>query len=182
MNGLRSEQQQKWLNWFLAGILLCAGVITGLKFAPVDTNDVDYQAYNIEAEITSNLDINGEWIGTLTEDYGLEARYDYRIIFDQDGDDISATMYLTMTNHEPAIYTETVVSGSVTGSTVFYAADEIRVIENAHRDQLCLAQTTLEFETVDGLDMLVGTWEGQSGQQQGCDTISGHVILTRQAE
>ncbi len=175
----RSITHQDLLKGFLATALLVAGVIAGLRFAPADDMAV-VQAPAIE-EAMSDIDISGEWIGTTTEDYGDEARYDYRIVFEQDGDQFTGILYLTR-NHERAIYTETRVSGTMNGDSVFYASEEILVVENASLSDLCLVEATVTHDIVDGQQILSGTWVGQTGQQVGCDTISGHILLTRQPE
>ncbi len=178
MTGQEILTQEKLLKWFLAIVLVSAGLITGLRFSHSTTLPTDV-APLVE---DSTVDISGEWIGTTTEDYGMEARYDYRVVFEQDGDNLTGILYLTMSNHEPAIYSETRLSGRVQGETIFYWAEEILVLENAQPEQMCLAQTTVTFERVENQDILVGTWEGQPNQQAGCDIISGHTMLTRQPE
>lgn len=179
MRGQRSLTQDTLLNWFLAAVLISAGIIAGVRFSASDAIPVETSIVIDEAQ---SIDFSGEWIGTTTEDYGLHARYDYRVVFEQDGDTLTGILYLTMSNYEPAIYSETHISGTVDGDTIFYWADEILVLDNAQAEQMCLAQTTVTFEQVDEQDILVGTWEGQPNQQAGCDLISGHTMLTRQPE
>lgn len=179
MRGQWSLTQETLLKWFLATVLLSAGIITGMRFAENSNSAVEPSFILEEAP---RIDISGEWIGTTTEDYGMEARYDYRVVFEQDGNSLTGILYLTMSNYEPAIYSETRLSGRVQGETILYWAEEILVLENAQPDQMCLAQTTVTFETVENQDILVGTWEGQPNQQFGCDSISGHTMLTRQPE
>lgn len=179
MTGQEILTQEKLLKWFLAIVLVSAGLITGLRFSESDTAPTGIAPSVVE---DSTVDISGEWIGTTTEDYGMEARYDYRVVFEHDGDSLTGILYLTMSNHEPAIYSETRLSGRVQGENIFYWAEEILVLENAQPEQMCLAQTTVTFERVDNQDILVGTWEGQPNQQSGCDVISGHTMLTRQPE
>ena len=179
MLGHRSITHQDLLKGFLATALLVAGMIAGIRFAPADDIAV-VEAPAIE-EAIQGIDISGEWIGTTTEDYGDEARYDYRIVFEQNGDQVKGILYLTR-NHNRTIYTETRIGGTVDGDSLFYASEEILVLENASIDDLCLVETTVTYDEVDGQDMLIGTWVGQSGQQVGCDTITGHVLLTRQPE
>jgi hypothetical protein len=175
----RSATHQKLLTGFLAAVLVVAGIIAGMRFAPSD--DASTNEASIVVEEVRDIDISGEWIGTTTEDYGDEARYDYRVVFEQEGNTITGILYLTR-NHARAIYTETSFSGTIDGNTAFYSSEEILVLENASLDGLCLVETTVRYEEVDGQNMLVGMWVGQANQQEGCDTITGHVLLTRQPE
>ena len=179
MAGQSSLTHQNVLKGFLATVLIVAGLVAGMRFAPVDDITVVEAPDNVSQ--IQDVDISGEWIGTTTEDYGDEARYDYRVVFEQSGDQIKGILYLTR-NHNRAIYTETRFNGTVDGDSVFYASEEILVLENASLNDLCLVETTVSYDVVDGQEMLIGTWVGQSGQQVGCDTITGHVLLTRQAE
>jgi len=173
---MKKNLQQNIIKGFLGAVLVCAGMIFGLRLMPVDA-DITQEAVIVEE---TPRDISGEWIGMTTEDYGMYARYDYRIVIEQDGDDITGMLYLTMTNHPVETYTQTIVAGTVTGDTVFYASQEILDIENGSLDYLCLVQTTLTYEEVDGQEMLVGTWEPRADERAECDTISGRTTLTRQ--
>ncbi|MEL7433920.1 MAG: hypothetical protein AAFN11_08225 [Chloroflexota bacterium] len=173
---MKTTLQQNIIKGFLGAVLVCAGVIFGLRLMPVDAELAQ------EVALDTPRDVSGEWIGMTTEDYGMHARYDYRIVIEQDGDEITGMLYLTMTNHPIETYTRTVVEGTVTGDTVFYASQEILDIENGSLDYLCLVQTTLTFEEVDGQEMLVGTWEPRPDERADCDTISGRTTLTRQTD
>lgn len=175
MTVYRSARYNNLRRAILAMVLVVAGIIAGIRFATVD-DSVSLDDNNLYLP-----NITGEWIGTTSEDYGDEARYDYRIVFDQEGDLLKGMMYLNR-NHDFDVYTETSFTGYVDGRTIFYTSQEILVIENAHRSQLCLAETTVSYDIVDGQEMMVGTWVGQAGQQPGCDTISGQVLLTRQSD
>lgn len=176
----RSITHQGLLKGFLATVLIVAGLVAGMRFAPGNDSDA-IEASVIVEEAVGNIDLSGEWIGTTTENYGDEARYDYRIVFEQEGNELTGILYLTR-NHERAIYTETRISGHVDGTHVVYGAEEILIVENATLSDLCLVDSTVSYNQVDGQDMLIGTWLGQDGQQIGCDTITGQVLLTRQAE
>lgn len=176
----RSITHQNLLKGFLATSLIIAGLVAGMRFAP-DNDSATVETSAVVEEIVENVDISGEWIGTTTENYGDEARYDYRVVFEQEGNQLSGILYLTR-NHEQAIYTETTISGHVDGNNVAYGAEKILLIENAILSDLCLVDSIVEYNEVDGQDMLIGTWLGQEGQQPGCDTITGQVLLIRQPE
>jgi len=177
----RSAIHQKLLTGFLATVLVIAGIIAGMRFAGSENASTVESDAAIDNSADIDINIEGEWVGTTTEDYGDEALYDYRVVFEQDGDDLTGTLYLTR-SHEVAIYTETRFEGWVRGDTVFYSSQEIMVIENASHEQLCLVDTTVEYQVIDGQETMIGTWEGQSDQQPGCDVISGRVVLIRQPE
>lgn len=180
----KRKNSDKWyfpyLNLLVLVIIISSFVAMNLKVT--ESHMMMSQDTDIAAQTQSqDVNISGEWVGTTTEDYGDEALYDYRVVFEQDGDDLTGMLYLTR-NHEMAIYTETRFEGWVNGDTIFYSSQEILLIENATRDQLCLVDTTVEYEIINGQETLIGTWQGQDNQHPGCDVITGRTILIRQPE
>jgi hypothetical protein len=130
--------------------------------------------------LSEPLNLSGEWVGMMTEDYGVDRRYDYRIVFTQNGNSVSGMMYQDATNVEPEIYAESTLIGSVEGDTFYFYEARVMVLENVTIDRWCRIEATLEYEKVDGMDTLVGTWDSVEDDRSGCTTIDGRVILTRQ--
>lgn len=141
-----------------------------------------------EAQISSyafeSVDVSGEWVGTMTEDYDSEVRYDYRIVLSQDNDNLSGTAYQESTNmvNDIEIYSESTLVGDVSNDVIYFYEASTDVLENVSLDRWCRIEVSLNYEVIDGQETLIGTWDGVQDNRLGCDTIDGRVLLTRQPE
>ncbi|GAB5494772.1 MAG: hypothetical protein Phog2KO_49870 [Phototrophicaceae bacterium] len=178
MRGQRLTQETI-LKWFLATVLLSAGMIAGVRFSGNDSTPDEI----VSIEEAPTINISGEWVGTMTDSRD-ERRSNYRVVFEHDGNNVTGILYQTAlnSNSDVEFYLETSVSGTIEGDRIFYWADELLVLEGLQAEGICLLQTTVTFEQVDNQDILIGTWESQANQPRGCEFISGHTMLTRQPE
>lgn len=161
-------------------VLLLGGILMGmtLNHAGVVSNSTA-ESLALEAQATlTDIDLSGEWIGTTTEDYNNNARYDYRIVITQDGNTITGMSYLDMTDSE--VYSESPISGTLEGNVFTYTETSTTVLENHPLDAWCLADTTVTYQVLNGQEMLVGTWDESDTERAECAGIEGRVILTRQ--
>jgi hypothetical protein len=128
------------------------------------------------------LNLSGEWVGTGTEDYGIESRYDIRLNLVQEGGEIYGIQYMVTSNNEPEINASSRISGTFDGEIFYYVEGEVLNLDNISPDYWCLASVTLSYETIGGQDTLVGTWGSSEPERAECQGINGRVILTRQPD
>jgi len=178
----KNSDKHSTLSLGFAIVLLLGGILAGMGLTytgMVQHSTSESLVLEAQARVT-DVDLSGEWIGTVTEDYGAEGRYDYRLVITQDGDALSGTNYLDLTASE--IYAEQALDGSVDGNTVTLTEMDTLVLENLSLDHWCMATYTLTYQVLNGQEMLVGTWVSAEPDRDGCDTISGRLILTRQSD
>ena len=170
----KNSDKRAGLSFGLAIILLLAGLFAGMNMG--QSNPA--QDANLSP---TNIDLSGEWIGTTTEDYGYEGRYDFRLVLEQNGNIITGVSYFDMAQ-EPEIYSESPIAGILEGDVFTFTQTNTTVLENISLDNWCLADTTLSYQILDGQETLVGTWELAHHEREDCGDISGRTILTRQPE
>lgn len=170
----KNSDKRSGISWGFALILLLGGLFVGMNIG----NSVEQDVSPVVSDAIIDVDISGEWIGTTTEDYGYEARYDYRVVINQTGNKISGMSYLDMAD-EPEIYSESPISGTIDGTGVFYTETSTLVLDNLSLDNWCLADTSVTYQVIDGQETLIGTWEVASHEREECAGIEGRVILTR---
>jgi hypothetical protein len=175
----RTATHQKVLTLFLATVLVVAGLIAGMRFA--SGNDAPSDDAPILVEEARDIDVSGEWVGTTTQDYNDNLRYEYRVVLEQEGHVITGISYFDML-HERDVHSEERIEGFVDGNVVFLQEQENLVLVNAELDNWCLTEVTLTYQVVNGQEMLVGDWTVASWERELCDGIAGRTILTRQPE
>jgi hypothetical protein len=180
----KNSETRTGLSFGLALLLLLGGIFAGLNlgnFAQSEPEEamkppqVDFAIGDLD------IDLSGEWIGTITEDYGIESRYDFRLKLDQDGDVVTGMSYLDMAD-EPEIYSESPIEGIIQGDQFTFSQVSTTVLENVSMDYWCLADLTVTYQILNGQETLVGTWDLADHERLECGDISGRVILTRQPE
>jgi len=172
----KNSDVRSGISLAVAIILMLVGVFVGLLLNQQSVSEPIIH----EAEIT-DVDFSGEWIGTTTQDYGDDERYDYRIVIEQDGDVITGISYLDMVS-ERDIYAEERIVGTVDGNVMVFEEVTTLVLENTTMDRWCLTETTVTYQILNGQETLVGTWELADWEREECGEITGRVILTRQPE
>lgn len=166
----------KYLNLLVLTIIIGIFVAFNLK---VSDDAVD-PAPMVEASVPENVNVSGEWVGIITEDYGSETRYEYTIILEQRGAHITGLGIQDATNSPYDIYAESSLIGDIEGDTLYFYEASTDILENLTLDRWCRIEVTLDYEVVDGLETLVGTWDSVEDNRPGCTTIDGRVVLTRQ--
>ena len=165
-----------YLNIIVPVLIISAFALMSLKV----TNDVPLQdnSYALPADV----DVSGEWLGMMTEDYSEEVRYDYRIVLDQSGNIIKGISYQEATNYDIEIYAESSLSGDVDGDDIYFYEASTDVLDNLSLDHWCRIEVRLNYQVVDGQETLIGTWDSAEEERPGCITIDGRVVLTRQSD
>ncbi|MEM9950706.1 MAG: hypothetical protein AAF846_03835 [Chloroflexota bacterium] len=174
----KNSDKRNGISLGFALLLLLGGLFAGMNLGVSSSND----AVLTEASVSVTT-FEGEWIGTITEDYGAESRYDFRITLDNttNTNGVVGMSYLDMAQ-EPEIYSESPIEGFVIGDEIFLSQVSTTVLENVQMDNWCLADITLSYQVLNGQETLVGTWTNAHFERVECDGISGRVILTRQSD
>jgi hypothetical protein len=164
----------------LALVLILIGAFVAFSNMPAQEEaPVVEQAQIVQAEV---INVSGEWIGTITEDYGAEIRYDYRVTLTQTGTSLRGTDYQDSSNYEIELYAEQALIGSVNGNSVYFYEAQVNILEGVGLESWCRIEVRVDYEMVNGLETLVGTWDSAEEDRAGCTTVSGRVMLTRQPE
>lgn len=168
----------KYLRIFGIVAILGAIVFVGLSRigqpAPVEA------VLNADID-TSVVDVTGEWLGIVTEDYNNNIRYEYRLQLVQSGNDVRGTMYVTSTNAPVDIYAASTIVGEVNGNDLTYYEVNVDELYNISRDHWCKISADVNFEDVDGMDTLTGGWNGiETEGVSGCLPTEGRITLMRQ--
>lgn len=165
-------------------LLLMVILIGGLVAMALFTTPVTVETPTMDAEppvvYSEPLNLSGEWVGMMSEDYGVYRRYDFRLEFTQNGDTVRGIMYQEASNIDPEIYAESTFIGTVDGDSIYFYEAHVLTLENVTLDHWCRMEATLEYEEIDGLQTLVGTWDSVEDDRYGCTTIDGRIILTRE--
>lgn len=181
----KNSEKKSGLSLGLALLLLLGGIFAGVQFGkhmveePVESFKPPTASFSLD-DMDTNINLTGEWIGTATEDYGNENRYDYRLVIEQEGNEITGMSYLDMVDSD--IYSESPIAGTLNGNVFFYTEVSTTVLENLSLDNWCLSDTTLTYQVMNGQETLVGNWELAEHERPECAGITGRVILTRQPQ
>lgn len=168
----------KYLRLFGIVAILGAIVFVGLSRigqpAPAELN--------LDANIDATaVNVTGEWLGIVTEDYNNNIRYEYRLQLVQSGDDVRGTMYVSSTNAPVNIYAVSTIVGEVNGDELTYTEVSVDQLYNISRDHWCKISANVNFEDVDGMETLAGGWNGIETQGvSGCLPTQGRITLMRQ--
>lgn len=165
-----------YLNLVIAILIMGAFVIMNVKVS----DNLEIQQDNLVAESSDPVDVSGEWVGTMTEDYNDDVRYDYRVIFDQYQDEIVGFTFQDSTNYVIDIYAESAISGTVDADDIYFFEETTLVLDNLSLNQWCRIEVRLNYQVIEGQETLIGTWDSAEEERVGCDTITGRVVLTRQ--
>jgi hypothetical protein len=133
-------------------------------------------------QVVETVDVSGEWVGTMTEDYGAEVRYDYRIVLDQTGTSIRGTAFQDSSNFDTEIYSESSLIGSMNGTSLYFYEARVDALDGVALDRWCRIEVRVDYEVVNGLETLVGTWDSAEEERSGCTTVDGRVVLTRESD
>jgi hypothetical protein len=171
---------------FLVGVLalgiFARDQIQTLLYGSPDTAP---QAVTIQAHTTApdvDVNIDGNWLGVVTEDYGMEVRYEFRLDLQQRGDDFTGTMWVTSTNSPyDVIRAQSTVRGTVQGDTVTFHETRVTTLQGISSNFWCKLAATLDHEEGDSQrETLTGTWSGiETAGVQGCIGTHGRVTLMR---
>ena len=164
-----------YMNLALVLILIGAFVVfnqPGTSEAPIVQESL--------VQVVETVDLSGEWVGTMTEDYGAEVRYDYRIVINQSGTSIRGTAFQDSSNFETEIYSESSLIGSMNGTSLYFYEARVDVLDGVTLDRWCRIEVRVDYELVNGLETLVGTWDSAEEERSGCITVDGRVVLTRE--
>ena len=175
----KNSDKRAGLSSGLAVLLLLAGLFVGMNLT--NLNQAQDAEITESALVAEDVDLNGEWIGTITEDYGIEARYDFRLELEQRDDVVTGMSFLDMAQG-PEIYSESPIAGIVTGDVFTFTQVSTTVLENISMDNWCLADMTVSYQLLDGQETLIGTWELAHHEREECGDVTGRIILTRQPE
>ena len=177
----KRKNSDKWylsyLNVIIPVIIIGAFALMSLKVA----DDMPLQEDSSYA-LPGDVDVSGEWVGMMTEDYSGEIRYDYRLTLDQNGNILSGISYQESTNFDIEIYAESSLSGDVDGNDIYFYETSTDVLDNLSLDHWCRIEVRLNYQVVEGQETLIGTWDSAEEERPGCITIDGRVVLTRQSD
>lgn len=179
----KRKKSDKFYFPFLAILIifLFIGAFATTSVTVSDDSDVT-QAIQSSYALPGDVDVSGEWVGMMTEDYNTEVRYDYRLVLEQNGDAITGISYQESTNRNIEIYAESSLLGDVEGDELYFYEASTDVLDNLSLDRWCRIEVRLDYEVVDGQETLIGTWDSAEEERPGCITIDGRVILTRQSD
>lgn len=177
----KNSDKRTGLSLGLAILLLLSGLFAGMQLSNSSSEVVEEAVKPpiADLQITENVDLSGEWIGTTTQDYNDNERYDYRIVIEQDGTYISGMSYLDMI--ESDVYAEERIEGTISNNIAVYSEVETLILDHTPIENWCLTETTVTYQVLNGQETLVGEW-AYVGDRESCQGISGRVILTRQPE
>lgn len=164
-------------------LLLIISVFTVFTLK-VSTSDTPLTADEAESSalIVEDVDLSGEWVGMMTEDYNDDTRYDYRIVLKQDGTVVDGIGYQESTNRATETYAEATLSGDVVGDDLTYYETETNLLEGLSLSRWCRIEVTLNYQVIEGQETLVGTWGVAPDERAICEGIDGRVLLTRQED
>lgn len=179
----KRKNSDRWFSPYLNVLVLfiIIGTFAALNLKVSETSELVVEGAQVPSvSITEDVDVSGEWVGMMTEDYDSNVRYDYRIVLSQRGDEISGTSYHESTNYDVTIYAESSLSGDVEGDEIYFYEQSTDVLANLSFSNWCRIEVRLDYEVIDGQETLIGTWDSAEDERAGCSTIDGRVLLTRQ--
>ncbi|MGB7338972.1 MAG: hypothetical protein WBC91_08785 [Phototrophicaceae bacterium] len=177
------EKRKNSNNWYLPYLNLGVAILIMGVFFAMNVKVSDNLAVQQDELLTSasqTVDVSGEWVGTMTEDYSDAVRYDYRVVFDQYQEDLLGFSFQESTNYTVDIYAESAISGDIDGDEIYFFEESTLVLDNLSLDYWCRIEVRLNYQVIAGQETLIGTWDSAEEDRVGCDTITGRVILTRQ--
>lgn len=130
------------------------------------------------------VDVAGDWLGVITEDYGLEMRYEFRLSLEQRGDDVSGTMSVTSTNApRTTIFAVSSITGDVNGDILTLAETNVTSLQGISANYWCKIAIELDHdENSSDDDTMTGTWKGiATDGVEGCLGTQGRVTLMQDA-
>lgn len=181
----KRKNSEKWLSPYLNVLVLfiIIGTFAALNLKVTENSELVVEDAQVPSvTITEDVNISGEWVGMMTEDYNNNTRYDYRVVLSQSGDDISGISYQESTNYDVTIYAESSLSGDVDGDEIYFYEASTDVLANLSISNWCRIEVRLTYEVIDGQETLIGTWDSAEEERAGCITIDGRVLLTRQSD
>jgi hypothetical protein len=179
----KRKNSDKWYLPYLNVLILVIiiGTFAAINLKVSDSSDVVSQEADVPVQaIVADVDVSGEWVGMMTEDYSSEVRYDYRVVFDQYNDELGGFTFQESTNYAIEIYAESSLIGNVDGNDIYFYEASTDVLENLSLDRWCRIEVRLNYQVIDGQETLIGTWDSAEEERPGCTTIDGRVVLTRQ--
>ncbi|MEM9950707.1 MAG: hypothetical protein AAF846_03840 [Chloroflexota bacterium] len=171
------KRYMQYLDIAVITLIICLFVALNIKISEVASNGYDM----FTDASPSIIDVSGEWVGTMTEDYGADVRYDYRIVFDQSQTELQGFTFQEATNYTTDIYAESDIAGLISDTEIFFYEEATLVLDNLSLDNWCRIAVTLNYQVIDGQETLIGTWVGAE-DRTGCNTIEGRVVLTRETD
>lgn len=129
-----------------------------------------------------NVDVSGEWLGLITEDYDADTHYEYRLTFNQSEDgSITGYMHVQSTNRGEDIIADSMISGSIRNDILTFSESRVTYLEGVPASRWCRIEVSLDYEVINGLETMTGDWTGIETPGVGsCAGIDGRVILTRE--
>lgn len=133
------------------------------------------------AAAVEDVQLTGEWLGIVTEDYNNHIRYEYRLQLVQSGNAVRGTMYVASTNAPVEISAVSTISGTVDGDVFTYREISVDELYNIPADHWCRITATLELDNSTAMDTLAGGWNGiETPGVSGCLPTQGRITLMRQ--
>ncbi|MEL6308301.1 MAG: hypothetical protein AAFR81_03880 [Chloroflexota bacterium] len=170
-----------YLRLLFLFLIISAFTALTLKVSTSDT-ELTSDALDSQALVPEDVDVSGEWVGTMTEDYSGETRYDYRLVLTQDGTVVDGIGYQESTNRATETYAESILSGDVTADDLYYYETATNVLEGLSLNRWCRIEVSLNYQVIEGQETLIGTWGVAPDERELCDGIDGRVLLTRQED
>jgi hypothetical protein len=132
-------------------------------------------------EHKQSIDVTGEWLGIVTEDYDAQTRYEYRLNFEQNADGtITGYMNVQSTNRGEEIVATSMVSGTMSQDDLTFNETRVTYLEGVPASNWCMISVTLDHEVINGQETMTGSWMGIETPGVGsCVGIEGRVIVTR---
>jgi hypothetical protein len=137
---------------------------------------------NQQVQLTENVNVTGEWLGIITEDYDAETRYEYRLTFEQNASGaVTGYMHVQSTNRGEEIIADSMVSGSINADILTFSETRVTYLDGVPASNWCRVSVSLDHEVINGQETMTGSWTGIETPGVGsCAGITGRVILTRE--
>ena len=133
-------------------------------------------------EHKQNIDVTGEWLGIVTEDYDAQNRYEYRLDFEQNADGtVTGYMQVQSTNRGEEIVATSMVTGNMSNDNLTFHETRVTYLDGISPSYWCMISVSLDYEVVNGQETMTGSWTGIDTPGVGsCAGIQGRVIVTRE--
>jgi hypothetical protein len=134
-------------------------------------------------EHRQDINVTGEWLGIVTEDYDSETHYEYRLTVNQNADgSITGYMHVESTNRSEEIVADSMVVGTMSNDDLTFHETRVTYLDGVPASNWCMINVTLDYEMINGLETLTGTWAGIETPGVGsCIGTEGRVLLTRES-
>jgi len=162
-------------------VLIIGAMVLGVLYQQGQSSEPQADINTAAQVLDENANVTGEWLGIVTEDYNNRIRYEYRLVLEQRGSRVTGTMFIESTNAPSEISAVSSIVGTINGDEISYHETHVSELNNISADHWCFINASLEYENVDGMDTLAGTWHGiETPGVNGCLPTQGRITLMRQ--